>query len=191
MASDAAIRAGAKGLHFVKHWDPALPESIIGDERYRRQVLQHMLRNAVKFTARGELSVAADIENGSSGSRLRIKVKDSGIGIAEDKLRVIFQAFRQLDSGLARSYSGLGLGLALSDKLVRLMGGEISVESEIGAGTAFTIRLPMIIPMHAVKPPSPDSGPAPASSGRRGQQDRAARRRACPYQHQVRRYLRR
>ncbi len=158
VANDAAVRAGAKGLRFVKHWDPALPESIIGDERYLRQVLQHLLRNAVKFTARGELSVDAEIEHGTSGSRLRIVVKDSGIGIAEDKLRVIFQAFRQLDSGLARSYSGLGLGLALSDKLVRLMGGEIAVESEVGAGTAFTIRLPLIIPMHAVKPHSPETG---------------------------------
>ena len=158
VANDAAIRAGAKGLVLLRNWDASLPESIIGDERYLRQVLQHLVRNAIKFTSRGEVSIAADLETGHFGAKLRIRLKDSGIGIPDDKLRVIFQAFRQLDVGLARSYSGLGLGLALSDKLIRLMGGEISVESQVGQGATFTIRLPLIVPMHSPKQGALESG---------------------------------
>jgi CheY-like chemotaxis protein/two-component sensor histidine kinase len=157
VASDAASRAEGKSLRFIRDWDSTIPESVIGDERYLRQVLQHLLRNAIKFTNRGEITLSVDFDFGSPGTRLRIQVKDTGIGIPGDKLRVIFQAFRQLDAGLARSYSGLGLGLALSDKLVRLMGGEITVESEVGRGTTFTIRLPLTIPMHALKPGMPDA----------------------------------
>ena len=152
VAADASARAQVKGLRLTKDWDSTLPESIIGDERYLRQILHHLLRNAVKFTAKGEIKISADIEAAGSGGRLRIQIADSGIGIPEDKLRLIFQAFRQLDSGLARAYSGLGLGLALSDKLIRVMGGEISVESQVGLGAAFTIRLPLAIPMAGSKP---------------------------------------
>ncbi len=143
VAADGAARAAAKGLRLVTEWDAALPETIIGDERYFQQVLHHLVRNAVKFTTRGEVALAASVSASVSGLWLRIVIKDSGIGIPQDKLRVIFQAFRQLDTGLARSYSGMGLGLALSDQLVRLMGGEISVESTVGCGTTFTIRLPI------------------------------------------------
>ena len=156
VAVDAETRAGAKGLRLVRDWDLALPESIFGDERYLRQVLQHLMRNAVKFTIRGEVTLSASILAGPSGARLQIVVKDSGIGIPQDKLRVIFQAFRQLDEGLARSYSGLGLGLALADKLVRLMGGEIAVESKVGSGTAFTIRLPLAVPPYVEPRLAPD-----------------------------------
>ena len=145
VAADGSIRAAAKGLRLATEWDPKLPETIVGDERYFQQVLHHMVRNAVKFTTRGEITLAADVISNPTGLWLRLRVKDTGIGIPEDKLRVIFQAFRQLDSGLARSYSGMGLGLALSDKLVRLMGGEISVESTVGRGATFTIRLPLVV----------------------------------------------
>ena len=158
VAVDAAARAEAKGLRLVRDWDLALPESIFGDERYLRQVLQHLMRNAVKFTNRGLVTLSASILAGlPGGARLQIVVKDSGIGIPQDKLRVIFQAFRQLDSGLARCYSGLGLGLALADKLVRLMGGEISVESKVGSGTAFTILLPLAVPAYVAPRPTRDA----------------------------------
>ena len=150
VAADGATRAAAKGLRLVTEWDAALPETIIGDERYFQQVLHHLVRNAVKFTSRGEVALAASVSAGASGPWLRIIIKDSGIGIPQDKLRVIFQAFRQLDTGLARSYSGMGLGLALSDQLVRLMGGEISVESTVGRGATFTIRVPITVGSTAV-----------------------------------------
>ena len=161
MTADTATRAAAKGLGFAASIDP-LPETIVGDERYLRQILQHLTRNAVKFTIHGDIWLAADIERGPSGARLRIRVRDSGIGIPQDKLCIIFQAFRQLDAGLARSYSGLGLGLALSDKLVRLMGGEIAVDSEVGRGTTFTIRLPLTVPLQ-----HPLTGAADDDTGRR------------------------
>jgi CheY-like chemotaxis protein/two-component sensor histidine kinase len=150
VAADAAVRAGAKGIRVTRLWDPGVPETIVGDERYLRQVLQHLMRNAVKFTSRGEIALTAEVRSGVSGRDIWIGVKDSGIGIPKDKLRLIFQAFRQLDSGLARSYAGLGLGLALADKLVRLMGGDISVESVVGQGTVFGIRVPLILPAGAV-----------------------------------------
>ena len=152
VSSDAAARAHAKGLRLLTDWDPALPESIIGDERFLRQVLHHRLRNAVKFTPRGEIKISADVGGTVSGGRLRIRVADSGIGISEDKLRLIFQAFRQLDSGLSRSYSGLGLGLAIADKLVRVMGGTIQVESALDRGATFTITLPLTLPAAVPKP---------------------------------------
>lgn len=158
VAADGAARAAAKGLRLVTEWDARLPETIVGDERYFQQVLHHLVRNAVKFTSRGEVALAASVMPGPIGLWLRIVVKDSGIGIPQDKLRLIFQAFRQLDSGLARSYSGMGLGLALSDKLVRLMGGEISVESTLGRGATFTIRLPLVVATPAAaKVKSPES----------------------------------
>lgn len=152
IASDASARAEAKGLRVIRDWDSSLPESVIGDERYLRQILQHLVRNAVKFTIRGQITLSAGVAPGvAGGSLLVISVKDSGIGIAKDKLRVIFQAFRQLDTGLARSYSGLGLGLALSDKLVRVMGGEIEVQSSPGRGTTFTLHLPLTLPLQIAK----------------------------------------
>ena len=126
------------------------------------ELLRKMAEMGVKFTIQGDIWLAADIERGPSGSRLRIRVRDSGIGIPQDKLCVIFQAFRQLDAGLARSYSGLGLGLALSDKLVRLMGGDITVDSEVGRGTTFTIRLPLTVPLQ-----HPPTGTADQDAGRR------------------------
>lgn len=147
VADDGESRAGAKGLRLVRSWDDQLPESVIGDERYLRQVLQHLVRNAIKFTSRGEIEITASIDTaGLHAPALVVSVRDTGIGIPKEKLRLIFQAFRQLDAGLARSYHGLGLGLALSDKLLRLMGGEISVESTVGTGTTFRIRVPLIIP---------------------------------------------
>ena len=163
VAIDGEIRSGAKGLRLVRHWEENLPESVIGDERYLRQVLQHLVRNAVKFTSRGEVGLSARIDTSVDTPRLIASICDTGIGIPQDKLRLIFQAFRQLDSGLARSYHGLGLGLALSDKLVRLMGGDISVESTVGQGTTFTLSVPLIVPSLTLK----SSGSSTASSGRR------------------------
>lgn len=162
VAIDGEIRSGAKGLRFARHWDANLPESVIGDERYLRQVLQHLVRNAVKFTTRGEVGLAARIDTTSGVSRLVASIQDTGIGIPQDKLRLIFQAFRQLDSGLARSYHGLGLGLALSDKLIRLMGGDITVDSTVGKGTNFILSVPLIVPSLTLK-----SSTTAASSARR------------------------
>ncbi|MBM3797635.1 MAG: response regulator [Acidobacteria bacterium] len=149
VATEAERRAAPKGPEIVQDFSPALPETVIGDERYLRQILHHLLRNAIKFTNQGQIKLAARLERSEGATRLVLSVTDTGIGIPAEKLRVIFQSFRQLDAGLARSYSGLGLGLALSDKLARLMGGEIHVSSEVGIGSIFTVRVPLGIPAAA------------------------------------------
>ncbi|MCC6537239.1 MAG: response regulator [Bryobacterales bacterium] len=159
IAEEAERRAAPKGLEVLHDFSAALPETVIGDERYLRQILQHLLRNAIKFTNHGQIKISARLERMDGSTRLVLSVADTGIGIPAEKLRVIFQSFRQLDAGLARSYSGLGLGLALSDKLARLMGGEISVSSEMGAGSVFTVRVPLGIPSLSSLPHPQDQGP--------------------------------
>ncbi len=152
VAADAERRAAPKRLEVVQDISAALPETVIGDERYLRQILQHLLRNALKFTNHGRITLTGRLERAEGLNRVVVSVADTGIGIPPEKLRLIFQSFRQLDAGLARSYSGLGLGLALSDKLVRLMGGDIGVTSEVGVGSVFTIRVPLGIPAIAMLP---------------------------------------
>lgn len=159
VAAEAERRAAPKGLEVMHDFSAALPETVIGDERYLRQILQHLLRNAIKFTNHGQIKLSARLERTEGATRLVLSVADTGIGIPTEKLRVIFQSFRQLDAGLARSYSGLGLGLALSDKLARLMGGEINVTSEMGVGSVFTVRVPLGIPATVIFHPFEEQGP--------------------------------
>ena len=141
---DSRPRAKAKGLRLVADLQDTLPETVVGDDRHLRQCLVQLLRNAVKFTNKGQVELLARVES-LSGSRLwlRLDVADTGIGIPPQKLKLIFESFRQLDSGLSRNYTGLGLGLALAEKTVTLMHGEIDVGSEPGVGSTFTIRLPL------------------------------------------------
>ncbi len=140
-------RATAKNIKLVQELPDAFPELVEGDGRYVRQMLHHLLRNAIKFTNHGEVRVASRLEQGSSPGRplLRISVTDTGIGIPRAKLRLIFESFQQLDNGLARNYAGLGLGLALARKIVSMMRGEIEVSSEPGLGSTFTVRFPVRI----------------------------------------------
>ena len=146
---DAAVashqgKARAKGLRLASTLDPRLPETLSGDAQRLREILGHLLANAVKFTTAGQIEVRAMLGEHPSGvERLELSVADTGIGIDPGKLAGIFDSFRQLDSGLSRTYSGLGLGLALVQKLASLMGGDIRVESRIGVGSTFTISLPL------------------------------------------------
>jgi CheY-like chemotaxis protein len=137
-----ALKAEAKGLTIQCSYDPELPETMIGDAPRLRQLLGHFLANAIKFTHTGgvELRVLRDPR---AHDILRIEVEDTGIGIPADQVERIFESFRQVDSGLSRSYPGLGLGLALARKLASLMQGEISVASTPGEGSTFTLRIPI------------------------------------------------
>jgi two-component system sensor histidine kinase/response regulator len=137
-----ALKAEAKGLTILCTYDPGLPETMIGDAPRLRQLLGHFLANAIKFTHAGgvELRVLRDPR---APEILRIEVEDSGIGIPSDQVDRIFDSFRQVDSGLSRSYPGLGLGLALARKLASLMQGEITVASAPGEGSTFTLRIPI------------------------------------------------
>jgi PAS domain S-box-containing protein len=114
----------------------------ISDQRRVEQVLLNLLNNAVKFTERGEVAVTAE-EVYSPRIAVRLRVLDTGIGIKPEDTAMLFQPFRQIDSGLTRNFEGTGLGLAICRRLLELMGGEIEVESEWGKGSVFTVILPV------------------------------------------------
>ena len=132
-------RAGAKGLAFSVSIDPSLPETMTGDAARIREVLVHLLDNAIKFTSRGSIRVGL-LKDGDS---LRAVVADTGIGIPKDRQALIFDSFQQGDTGLSRTYSGLGLGLALVRQLITMMGGSIELESRVEAGTTVTLLIPL------------------------------------------------
>jgi signal transduction histidine kinase len=121
--------------------DGALPAMLVDDEKLR-QIVINLLSNAAKFTARGSIRLRARADNGA----VRIAVADTGIGIAADKLGLIFEEFRQADAGSTREYGGTGLGLAIARRLARLMDGDIDVGSEPGRGSTFTLTLPLRYP---------------------------------------------
>lgn len=112
---------------------------IYGDENRLRQVMKHLLDNAAKFTKMGKISVEAE----KCGEMLKLSVKDTGIGIAREKQKSIFEGFKQADDGMAREHEGLGLGLAISKKLVELHGGRIWLTSRPGHGSEFSFTLPL------------------------------------------------
>lgn len=143
-------KARQKGLSLLFSFDDSLPATVIGDARRIRQLISHLIGNAIKFTARGRVRVAA--AHASPGV-MSVTVEDTGIGIEPDKLELIFESFRQLETGLARPYSGLGLGLALAKKIALLIGGDITVESQPGSGSRFTALLPLTTPAPAIPHP--------------------------------------
>ena len=136
------IRAGTKGLAFEINIEAALPEMLVGDAPHLRQILYHLLDNAIKFTEQGSVSlrVQAEGENERQIS-LHFLVQDSGIGIAPEQQARIFEGFTQADGSATRQYGGTGLGLALSKKLVELMQGKLWVESEAGTGSTFHLQV--------------------------------------------------
>jgi PAS domain S-box-containing protein len=136
----AALRAQAerKGLVLEVELDRDLPLAR-GDARRVEQMLRNLLDNAIKFTARGHVTVGARAQ---PDARLRVTVADTGIGIAEADLPQLFKPFRPLDTRAVRQHEGAGLGLALSQRLARLMGGDIEVQSTPGQGSTFTLWLP-------------------------------------------------
>src|SRR5690606_15379636 len=132
--------AHKKQLLITTSFDPQV-DMILADARRIKQVLLNLLSNAIKFTPAGgsiTLEVKADPEN----QVVHISVSDTGIGIAAEDMSRLFQPFVQLDSRLARQYNGTGLGLALVYRMVEMHGGSISVTSEVGKGSSFTISLP-------------------------------------------------
>ncbi|MEA2382776.1 MAG: hypothetical protein QOH72_2747, partial [Solirubrobacteraceae bacterium] len=131
--------AEEKGLRFTIDRDPALPAAIVTDEQRLEQILRNLLSNAVKFTHEG--SVTLRIEPGEEDT-LSFSVTDTGVGIPDEKLQLIFETFQQADGATSRKYGGTGLGLSISREIARLLGGEIRVVSTPGAGSTFTLLLP-------------------------------------------------
>jgi CheY-like chemotaxis protein/two-component sensor histidine kinase len=146
-------RAAAKGLAFSAHLDPALPRTMRGDAARIREVLARLIDNAIKFTPRGTVTTTFKRD----GNQMLIAVKDTGIGIPEDRQALIFESFQQGDTGLARAYPGLGLGLALVQKLVAMMGGSVALESQPEVGSTVTLR----IPLYGTTKARPADDPAP------------------------------
>ena len=145
-----AAKAEAKGLRLVRALDASLPEAVVGDPQRLRQILRHLVANGVKFTREGKVEVAASATAGLDRRvRVSLRVLDTGIGIAPDRLAEIFESFRQLETGLSRNHGGLGLGLAVAQKLIALLDGSIAVDSELGQGSVFSVTLPFKLPAEA------------------------------------------
>jgi len=141
-----SFAAGNKQLELVLSLDPATPPSVVGDPARFRQVVLNLLGNAIKFTESGAVGVRVELVSGET-PRLRVAVVDSGIGIAAEKQGLLFRKFSQVDASTSRKFGGTGLGLAISRELVELMGGEIGVESALGAGSMFWFMLPVRLPV--------------------------------------------
>jgi two-component system, sensor histidine kinase and response regulator len=151
-----ALRAHTRGLELAVRFDPQTPSIVEGDAPRLRQVLVNLVGNAVKFTEEGEVFVEIrpiEIEDGRCS--LRFLVRDTGIGIPQDKIEKVFRAFEQADSSTTRKYGGTGLGLAIASRLVELMGGKIDVASEPGKGSSFWFDLDF--PIVAGTPPKAES----------------------------------
>jgi PAS domain S-box-containing protein len=137
-----ALRAERSGLEFIMYLSPAMPCRLVGDPGRLRQILTNLLGNAVKFTHRGEILLRVEPvvvhERSVSASFV---VRDTGIGIPEDKHSSVFESFTQADTSTSRTYGGTGLGLAITKNLVELMGGRIDLESSEGAGSTFIVTV--------------------------------------------------
>ncbi|MDK8190032.1 CHASE3 domain-containing protein [Paenibacillus sp. UMB7766-LJ446] len=142
--------AEQKGIDFRIQLQSPLPETIVSDEMRLHQILRNLLSNAFKFTSEGEVALTISRvglpnpeENGVEAEVIAFSVSDTGIGISEDKLLQIFDAFKQADGATARKYGGTGLGLSISQSLANLLGGSISATSREGQGSVFTLFLPL------------------------------------------------
>lgn len=146
-------RASAKNLHLFLECDPDLPCSLWGDERHIRQIINNLLSNSIKYTEVGEvhLSVGYDSISPKTGEMvddyvmLKIVVRDTGIGIREDALDNIFNAFENIDQRSGHNQEGTGLGLSLTKELVERNGGQISVKSRYGEGSTFMVSIPQLV----------------------------------------------
>ena len=154
------LRAASKGLELAWQVPPDVPDVIVGDVGRLRQILVNLTGNAIKFTDEGEVLVSVEQEFRTDDRvGLHFAVRDTGIGIAPDKLSLVFDAFVQADGSATRRFEGTGLGLAISSHLVALMGGRIWAESEVGRGSTFHFSVPLALPQGAVaEAPAPLAG---------------------------------
>jgi PAS domain S-box-containing protein len=159
-----AERARAKGLDLSTKWtgSPWGGRRLVSDEMRLRQILTNLLTNAVKFTERGSVSllVHADPDEG----RVRFSVRDTGMGIPAERLDSVFEPFRQESQDITRRYGGAGLGLAISARLADMLGGTLTVESEVGQGTVFVLDLPFRTAARSASEEPPETRRATAAA---------------------------
>jgi two-component system sensor histidine kinase/response regulator len=151
-----SVKASARGLEILVDMEVGLPRAVIGDPGRVRQVLTNLMGNALKFTNEGEIVVSVARVGGTDTTpALRFAVRDTGIGIPQDRIEAIFEEFTQADVSTSRTYGGTGLGLAVSQRLVAMMQGRLTATSEVGRGSEFSFVIPL-----GVKPE--ETPPAPA-----------------------------
>ncbi|MGA0604780.1 HAMP domain-containing protein [Phenylobacterium sp. VNQ135] len=165
--------AADKKLEFQVEVDQGLPRSMYTDDKRLQQIIKNLLSNAFKFTEKGHVKLkvarahsgwnAANDHLNTAGQVLAFSVEDTGIGIPEEKQRIIFEAFQQADGTTSRKYGGTGLGLSISREITRLLGGELKVESRSGKGSTFTLYLPLNF-SPAAQTPSSGQGARTAAS---------------------------
>jgi signal transduction histidine kinase len=136
---EIGVLAEKKNLQFAVTVDPDLPETIYGDEEAISKIAINLLGNAIKFTEHGQITLALK----ATPTDWSISVSDTGIGIPLHARDFIFDEFRQVDQTSKRKYGGTGLGLAIVQKFVRSMDGTVTVQSEVGQGSVFTVTLPL------------------------------------------------
>lgn len=153
------LKAQERNLMLSSFIEPNIPDYLMGDPTRIRQILINLIGNALKFTQSGEIHLSIKKKNETEqGVLLEFTVADTGVGIPEDKLTVIFEKFSQVDNSFTRQHSGTGLGLAIVRSLVQLMGGTIQVESQMGQGSRFFFEIfldkPRTVPIPVVSPVS-------------------------------------
>ncbi|MDE1153616.1 MAG: PAS domain S-box protein [Micavibrio sp.] len=165
LVSVANVKAQEKGLNLYVKYSPSLDRHFMGDPLRIHQVLMNLLSNAIKFTSAGTVELDISPAQGTAlpnETLITFKVRDSGIGIAPEKIDTIFDKFTQADASITRKYGGSGLGLAIARACAKKMGGALSVESQPGVGSTFTLTLPLentgntasAGPFHAHQPPA-------------------------------------
>jgi len=143
LASSLSYKASENNNRIDVHYDEAIPDQLIGDPMRISQILNNLLSNAIKFTKNGSISIKVQLEESKYSEIVPVyfEVKDSGIGIPEDKLKTVFEVFSQADASTTRKFGGTGLGLAITRKLIEQHGSTIQLESTIGSGTRFWFTL--------------------------------------------------
>ncbi|TWT89891.1 Aerobic respiration control sensor protein ArcB [Pseudobythopirellula maris] len=141
VVSALRVRAQEKGIDLDYSWEGGAPDFVQSDPHRLKQLLLNVVGNAIKFTDRGGVKIVAKLHHVGQGGVLKITVLDSGVGIADDKLTQIFDPFVQADSSVTRQFGGTGLGLAISRNITRALGGDLTVASQVGEGSEFTIAL--------------------------------------------------
>ncbi len=163
-------RAIEKGIEFNIEYQTAIPERVKTDPTRFRQILMNLAGNAVKFTDEGGVRVAVSCKENfgkaAQGYRIVVEVIDTGVGIAPEQQRRLFQPFTQADISTTRRFGGTGLGLSISRRLAQMLGGDLSVRSEAGAGSTFRLSLPMDAVAGAAMIPSGEAGQLVRGGGR-------------------------